>query len=1147
MHRRPSAGGYIVNAQQAETAVVISISKCNSLCLGASLLGLMVVSSAVAATAVPAKTVPIPGRPYAIVQPTGQLRYVPPRAVADRLIVKLRPHVRPAQLQPLAAETNCRIARALPVSGMVVVDLPRGSDLHAAATELATRPEVEFAVPDTFVYPARIPNDPKYSHQYHLPLIDAPQAWEVTVGSSSVVIAIIDSGCDLDHPDLAAKIWTNPGEVPGNGIDDDGNGFIDDVHGWDFVHDDNDPTPQPDGQDDDSNGSVDEQVSHGTLAAGLAAAVTNDGWGSAGMDWSAKILPIQVFDDDGGSPVSRVCEAIDYATQMGVDIINLSLGGGYSQAFSPPINRAYEAGIVVVSAAGNSDTEFTNAQSTWESPVCNDGPDVFSDNYVLGITATDRYDQRANYANFDSSTANFVDVAAPGQAVYGPMFYDPAWPMFDEYWGTNSGTSFSCPIVSGLAALLIAQYPTITPAQVYQSIRNTTDNIDEANPGYAGKLGTGRVNAARALGVASAPRPVAELSAQDTPGDQGGSITITWLKSPDDGAGADSVTSYIIRRAPNASGPFEDIAQLPAGTEQYSDETVTDGTDYYYLIRTSDGTLFSDSQITGPVQSRDDCPPPQITTLGAVDRPDDDGGAVVLTWTYSPPSDFAAYRIYRRTRDFNNVDGLTAMVAIDQSTVAQYIDDTTLDGVDYYYAITAVDVVGNEELFVQTAGPVQSYPNGELTFPAGLAMLGTPAVPIDEHPATLFGLDPAELQYARWDTTNNQYVYYQGEPLPQFLQLALGSGFWIDLPHQVNVQPEGTSAPAGDFDVPVQPGWHQLANPFFGAIDFGACTVTYESNTMDLLSADIQGIARSVAWVYEDDSHSYRMINADTAGSRLVSPWQGFWMLVLKNCTVTIPRPSAPAQLPHPAQAAVTTTESDNGWALRLVAEAGQFRDMDNFCGVRPAAAVTCVDNPPTVAGGVDLYFSPSASNRRLAASFRRQDKPQLIWEMTVTWQQPFAEIIISWPTVDQIPSRYTATLCDRESAKTVNLRTQHCYRFTAGQPGQRHFRLEFHRTGNQPLMVTNVTALSHHGRGQITFILSKSANCDIKIMNIAGRPIRVLQTGRTYPAGQSIVAWDGRSGNGSVVPNGRYLIEIRAAAPDGTAARGLAAMNIVR
>ena len=214
---------------------------------------------------------------------------------------------------------------------------------------------------------------------------------------------------------------------------------------------------------------------------------------------------------------------------------------------------------------------------------------------------------------------------------------------------------------------------------------------------------------------------------------------------------------------------------------------------------------------------------------------------------------------------------------------------------------------------------------------------------------------------------------------------------------------------------------------------------------------------------------------------------------------------------------------------------------------MRPAGGVTKIDNPPAVAGGVDLYFTDSASRQQLAASFAEQGAAQLMWDVAVRWQQPASEITISWPNIDQLPRRYTAILRDLDGGVTVNLRTQPGYRFTGAQPGLRHFCLEFSTAGEQPVILTNVIARGQRGAGQVIFALSKSANCDIKVMNIAGRTIRMLAADRTYPAGQNIVAWDGRNATGSAVPSGRYLIQIQAVAEDGSAARGLAAMSLVR
>lgn len=1087
-------------------------------------------------------TVPIPGPPHAVTAANGTVRMMPARAVADRLILKLRPHVGPQQVGTLAAAGNSRVRKMLPVSGLVIIDLPSGSDLMAAARQFESRPEVEFAVPDALVYPALVPNDPEYGEQWHLPKIDAPQAWDVTTGTDTVTIAVVDSGCDMDHPDLVSKIWTNPGEIPGNEVDDDGNGYVDDVHGYDFYNDDGDPTPQP-------TGGSDENVSHGTLVAGTAAAVGNNAWGTAGIDWQAQIMVLQVFPASGSGSVSIVVEAIDYATANGADIINLSIGSGYSDAFSPPINTAYESGKLVIAAAGNNYAELTNDDYTWKSPVCNDGPNPLIDNYVLGVTATDSQDRKPGFANWDSSGGNFVDVAAPGLGIYGPAFYDPSYPAFDEYWYTNDGTSFSAPIASGLAALLIAQNPGLrgNPAAVYQIIRDTTDNIDPQNPGYAGMLGTGRINAARALGVPIPPASVTNLQAADTTGDQGGSITLTWLKSADDGGGSNSVTSYVVRRRTGASGPFSDIDSLPPSTQQYNDTPVTDGVDYYYTIRTVADALYTDSEIVGPAQSRNDLAPPQITTLTTHDRPSDSGGAIELEWMYSPPEDFDFYSLYRSNRNFNTVtqEHVTLLVTFTNPATSTWTDTSVVDGADYYYAITATDDVGNENQLVQTAGPVQSYPNDEMPFEAGLQLLSAPAIPPDQHPATLFDIPSGDLidRYARWDRAAEQYEIYDGEPLEPILQLDLARGFWVDLPYPVAVTPEGTSAPSGDFDVPLQPGWHLLGNPFFGPTDFGAATV-FQDGTYDMLSAHRLGILCAVAWIYDTDDHSYKMISADSIGQRQIAPWSGFWLLAYEPCTFTIARPTGTSAATVQGD---QSSAEDEGWSLQLVAADSTSRDTDNFCGLRPAAVVTKVDNPPAVATAVDLYLLDGDSNRRLAASFATQSVTEYKWDVVVTWPHPDSEISLTWPTLNELPDEYEATLQDLDGGGTVNLRLRPRYVFNPQEAGSRRFKLTVTPTSSQSVTLTSVAALPTRGGGEVVFTLSCPAQCNIRVMNIAGRTIRILETDRAHAAGQNVVLWDGRADTGSSVPSGRYLIQIEANATNGTTARALRTLNVIR
>jgi subtilisin family serine protease len=151
---------------------------------------------------------------------------------------------------------------------------------------------------------------------------------------------------------------------------------------------------------------------------------------------------------------------------------------------------------------------------------------------VLGCGATDRNDRKCSFSNYDGSTHHhFIDVCAPGQGVYGPGYQDPTWPKFAPFFITDSGTSFSSPIVAGIAALLQSQTPGISTAEIIQRIRQSADNIDPANPGFVGKLGAGRANAGRALGLDLPPAAVQNVRAADTPGDDGGSITVRWIRS----------------------------------------------------------------------------------------------------------------------------------------------------------------------------------------------------------------------------------------------------------------------------------------------------------------------------------------------------------------------------------------------------------------------------------------------------------------------------------------------------------------------------------------------------------------------------------------------------------------------------------------
>lgn len=349
---------------------------------------------------------------------------------------------------------------------------------------------------------AQTPNDPRFSQQWYLGAISAPSAWDITTGSSSVVVAVLDTGLDLAHEDIGANLWTNPREIADNNVDDDKNGFIDDIHGWDFIGNDADASPSPEA--DSSHDAID----HGTLIAGEIAAVGNNGIGMAGVAWNVKIMPVRMLDDQGGGDEFDAANAIRYAVKNGAKVINMSFVGNEAHsALQAAVKDAFDSGVVIVSAMGN------EARDTNLSPVYPACLRTTVDDWVIGVTAIDESDLGTSFTNYGSICA---DVAAPGVDVYGLGYYDVSAGYSEKYLGPWNGTSMASPLVAGAAALLFSKYPTLSAADVRNIIKISVDPVKTT--GFrTGDLGAGRLNINHALQLAASYAPAVASTITTTP------------------------------------------------------------------------------------------------------------------------------------------------------------------------------------------------------------------------------------------------------------------------------------------------------------------------------------------------------------------------------------------------------------------------------------------------------------------------------------------------------------------------------------------------------------------------------------------------------------------------------------------------------
>ncbi len=365
---------------------------------------------------------------------------------------------------------------------------------------------------------AALPNDPYFMRLPIWQQIGLERAWDITTGSREVVVAILDSGVDINHPDLRENIWVNSNEVPGDGIDNDQNGYVDDARGWDFVDEDGSPTPyvQP--------GAAFRagELQHGTIIAGIIGAVGNNALFSTGINWRVRIMPLRVIDataEDGSHvhqvPTSQIEDAIAYAVANGADVISLSL---VVDANIPSLQRAfvhaYNAGVTTVVSAGNYTNELrTNRDLAVKPmyPACFNEPGIGPE-LVIGVASVDSTDVLSSFSNYGGGC---IDIAAPGEGVPGTLYQSAELNQLQLYGGAWNGTSFASPMVAGAVALMKAVYPELTPAQAYTYLTRTADPIIAQNPTHAAQVGAGRLNIASALALLTAEHPPGASSSKE--------------------------------------------------------------------------------------------------------------------------------------------------------------------------------------------------------------------------------------------------------------------------------------------------------------------------------------------------------------------------------------------------------------------------------------------------------------------------------------------------------------------------------------------------------------------------------------------------------------------------------------------------------
>jgi len=393
-------------------------------------------------------------------------------AVKNEILVKFKTGTPSASTRDIHLRSEAVVLEEFSNLGWQRIKLPEGASVKLALSQYMSSEEVESAQPNYYYHLVATPNDKSFGSLYGMTKISAPQAWDLNIGSPSVVVANIDTGAKYTHEDLAANMWTNVGEINNNGLDDDGNGLVDDFYGYDFFSNDSDPM---------------DEHGHGTHTSGTIGAVGNNSIGVVGVSWNVRVMTIKIFNSSGSSATSAMLiNAYNYVRMMkgrGVNIrvTNNSYGGcneacGYDQATKDAIDALGSAGVLQVFAAGN------DGRDVDVHPLF---PGSYTTPTIMSIANSTPADTRNVSSNFGVS----VDLAAPGTSILSTV-------MNAANYASMSGTSMAAPHVTGAAALLASYNPDLSAASLKATLMNTVDVL----PHWNGLVKSGgRLNVSAAL------------------------------------------------------------------------------------------------------------------------------------------------------------------------------------------------------------------------------------------------------------------------------------------------------------------------------------------------------------------------------------------------------------------------------------------------------------------------------------------------------------------------------------------------------------------------------------------------------------------------------------------------------------------------